>query len=110
MIFAMLRIRALRQAGGSGSYSFETSLMEQGGSSPIKTIFHSEGELFDLLGRILQRQTRWRETRVLPEEARREPCYFFDVELTREHAEELGWNLDMQLEASDRSSLTGNND
>ncbi|HUO15508.1 MAG TPA: hypothetical protein VMX38_11025 [Verrucomicrobiae bacterium] len=90
MRFSMIKIT--RSGWENGTYTYESMIMERGASQPWKNTFDSEYELVAILNDILARQKRCKEVGRVLDLLRRGEHYFFDLDLTREQAESLGWN------------------
>ena len=85
----MLKIRYLKDADRTPK--FESVLMEQGGSPPWRADFDDETELLSLMNGVLARQKSYSNVRLLSGYFRTVDRYFFDLDLTQEQAESLGW-------------------
>jgi hypothetical protein len=69
-----------------------STMMEIGASTKCTIPFESEGDMIAIMNGILaKRKVRYDVTRVL-DKVRHGGYYFFDLDLTREEAESLGWN------------------
>ncbi len=66
-------------------------IMKRGASTPWKNTFESEFEMVSIMTEILTRQKRDRDTRHVLSRIRGGEHYFFDLDLTAEQAETLGW-------------------
>jgi hypothetical protein len=87
--FSMLKISSSKQS--DGDYQFESMIMEKGASAPWKNTFESEFEMVSIMTDILARQKRDRDTRHVLNRIHGGEHYFFDLDLTEEQAETLGW-------------------
>jgi hypothetical protein len=75
----------------SGSYEYESTIMELGGSTRWKSAFESQDEMTSTMNAILARQKRDHDVRLFMSDIHAGGHYFFDVDLTEEQAESLGW-------------------
>lgn len=89
MRFSMLKISSSKQS--DGDYQFESMIMEKGASAPWKNTFESEFEMVSIMTDILARQKRDRDSRHVLYRIHGGEHYFFDLDLTEEQAETLGW-------------------
>jgi hypothetical protein len=89
MIFALVKFSCSKTH--HKRYVYESMIMEKGGSPKWTNVFESEHEMIEVISRILAKQ-KWRNRLELtPNQIRLNGQYFFDLELTREEAESLGW-------------------
>jgi hypothetical protein len=89
MIFALIKIGGTRH--GNHSYAYYSVIMEMGASTKWSNIFESEDEMITVMNGILARQKRGGDARQWLNEIRDGYHYFFDLDLTLEEAEALGW-------------------
>jgi hypothetical protein len=94
MLFVLVKISAKKFRNG---YGYESVIMEHGASAKYIHHFGSEDEMLDIVNRILARQKKYRDVRLLLDQVRHDGYYFFDVNLTAKEAESLGWQLPSQL-------------
>ena len=98
MRFAMIKIVGCRQT--SGSYEYEATIMELGGSTRWNSAFESQDEMTSTMNAILARQKRDHDVRLFMDDIHAGGHYFFDVDLTEEQAESLGWRKPPEGEVS----------
>ena len=89
MIFALVKLTCSKTH--DKSYVYESTIMERGGSPKWTNVFESEHEMIVVLNRILAKQRRCSGVQLLVNEIRVSGQYFFDLNLTQEEAESLGW-------------------
>ena len=89
MKFSLVKIRGLKES--DGDYKYHSMIMEKGASTPWTNVFESEYEMVSTMNKILARRKRDRDIRHLISTNPTGEHYFFDVELTDEQAEFLGW-------------------
>jgi hypothetical protein len=89
MQFSMVKIRGTRTS--NGDYEFQSMIMEKGASTPWTNSFESEYELISLMNDIVRRQKPRMDIRELISKVHDGEHYIFDVELTEDQAECLGW-------------------
>ena len=65
--------------------------METGASAKWTNTFESEGEMIAIVNGVLARQKRQSDVRSVLDKIRDCGFYFFDLDLTTEEAESLGW-------------------
>ena len=94
MIFALLKISGSRT--GSHSYTYSSTLMEMGASDKWNKAFESESSMIASINAILARQKRRLDVRYALNKIRDGEFYFFDLDLTPEEAESLGWMASSQ--------------
>ena len=96
MIFALLKISGSRT--GDHSYVYSSTIMEMGASAKWTKTFESESVMIATLNDILAKQKRRGhcDIRYALNKIRDGEVYFFDLDLTREEAESLGWKTSSQ--------------
>lgn len=72
--------------------------MEQGASTRWNNLFESEHELVSIMRSILARQKRERDVGHLLRGIHEGEYYLFDVDLSKEQAELLGWKRTEEIE------------
>lgn len=92
MIFALIKFS--RSKTHDNRYVYESVIMEMGGSARQSHVFQSEHEMIAIADRILAKQKRLKDARLLPNQIRLSEQYFFGLDLTQEEAESLGWKGD----------------
>jgi hypothetical protein len=98
MRFSMIKIVGTRQ--DNGSYEYESTITELGGSTPWKSTFESPYAMISTMNAILARQKRDRNARLFLTDIHGSGQYFFDVDLTEEQAEFLGWQKRPEVESA----------
>jgi hypothetical protein len=73
------------------TYAYRSVIMEMGASAKWTSIFESEGEMIAIVNGVLARQKRQSDVRSVLDKIRDCGFYFFDLDLTTEEAESLGW-------------------
>lgn len=89
MIFALVKISGSRD--GNHSYAYYSMIMEVGASAKWTNAFLSEEEMIAVMNGILARQKKGGDVRYFLNKIRDGEHYFFDLDLTSEEAEALGW-------------------
>ena len=89
MRFSMVKVVGFRR--GKGSYEYESTIMETGGSTPWKNSFENQYEMVSVINAILAKQKRERDVRSVMSTIHDGGHYFFDVDMTEEQARSLGW-------------------
>ena len=89
MIFALVKIGGTRNR--DHSYTYYSVIMETGASAKWTNPFESEDELITVMNGILATQRKSEDVRRLLNKIRDDCHYFFDLDLTPEEAEALGW-------------------
>jgi hypothetical protein len=89
MIFALVKISGSRH--GDHGYTYDSVIMEKGASAKWTNAFESEDEMIAVMNSILARRKRSEDVRHLLNKIRSGDYYFFDLDLTPEQAEALGW-------------------
>ena len=89
MKFSMLKITGWRDR--RGDYKLESTLMEMGGSTPWKCSFESQHDVLSIISTIAARQKGNPDIRYMLGKAHEGEHYLFDVDLSEEQAECLGW-------------------
>ena len=96
MKVSLVKISALKES--DGDYRFQSMIMEKGASTPWTNVFESEYEMVSTMNAILARQKRDREIRYSISANPTAEHYFFDIELTEEQAEFLGWRQTHEID------------
>src|SRR5690349_13306605 len=99
MNFSMVKICGSRRVDGDIEY--ESIIMRKGASTPWKNTFENQYEMVSIMNDILTRQKKGRETRHVLNRIDEGEYYFFDLELTEEQAESLGWQRTEDAELVD---------
>ena len=89
MIFALVKIGCTRDC--NHKYAYYSVIMETAASAKWTNPFESEDEMIAVMNDILARQKKSGDVRRLLNEIRDGSHYFFDLDLTSEEAETLGW-------------------
>jgi len=103
MLFALLKISGVKLR--NGDYAYKSVIMRQGASAKFVNEFSSEHELIVVVNRILARQKRRADARRVADvrcvldQVRDGGYYFFDLDLTAEEAESLGWQTPRNTES-----------
>lgn len=105
MNFSMVKICGSRHSNGDIRY--ESMIMEKGASERWKNTFESQYELVSIVNNILARQKKRRENGRFLTTIQDETHYFFDLDLTEEQAESLGWRRDSELIEAEETELVG---
>lgn len=105
MNFSMIKICGSRQSDGDSR--FESMIMEKGASTPWSNTFESQYELVSIMNDILSRQKRSKDARHVLGTIQGGPHYFFDLDLTEEQAQSLGWRRTAQHEEDESAELVG---
>jgi hypothetical protein len=102
MLFALLKISGAKLV--NGGFAYKSVIMKQGASAKFVNEFGTEDELIVVVNRILARQKRHTDARRVADvrrvldQVRDGGYYFFDLDLTAEEAESLGWQVPRSLE------------
>jgi hypothetical protein len=89
MIFALIKVCGTRQR--DHGYGYYSVIMETGASAKWSKAFESEDEMITVMNGILASQKKNGDVRQFLNEIRYGHHYFFDLDLTSEEAEALGW-------------------
>ena len=89
MIFALVKIGGTKHR--DHSYPYYSVIMETGASAKWTNPFESEDEMITVMNGILASQKKGGDVRRLLNKIRDDCHYFFDLDLTPEEAEALGW-------------------
>jgi len=89
MIFALVKIGGTKHR--DHSYAYYSVIMETGASAKWTNPFESEDEMITVMNGILASQKKGGDVRRLLNKIRDDCHYFFDLDLTPEEAEALGW-------------------
>ena len=89
MIFALVKIGGTKHR--DHSYAYYSVIMETGASAKWTNPFESEDEMITVMNGILASQKKGGDVRRLLNKIRDDCHYFFDLDLTLEEAEALGW-------------------
>lgn len=91
MRFALVKISGSRL--GDQIYTYRSTVMEMGGSDKCTNTFEGEREMIETMNGILAKRKRLGDVRRVLDQIKEGGFYFFDLDLTREEAESLGWKL-----------------
>ncbi len=89
MKFALVKITGSKI--DDHTHEYQALIMELGASSKWTYLFKNEDEMVEGMNRILARQNKRANIKRLLTQIRREGYYFFDLDLTQQEAESLGW-------------------
>jgi hypothetical protein len=90
MMFALVKISCFKTP--NQNYAYRTVIMEKGASAKWSNKFETEDELTAVVNPILAGQRIRGDVRLLLGQIRHgDDCYFFDLDLSAQEAESLGW-------------------
>jgi hypothetical protein len=90
MIFALVKISGFNTS--DQNYTYRTVIMEKGASAKWANNFYTEDDLIAVVNPILARQRIPDDVQLLLSRIRHgDERYFFDLDLSAQEAESLGW-------------------
>ena len=89
MIFALVKISGVRIR--NHEYAYRSTVMQRGASAKSTKVFANEDDMIAVVNPILAKQKRRDDVRQVLDQIRHGDYYFFDLDLTNQEAESLGW-------------------
>ena len=94
MKYALVKICGMKSR--NHSYDYQSTIMEMGGSAKWTSSFKSEDEMIKVVNGILAKQRKHGDVRRVLDQIRDGGYNFFDLELSNQEAESLGWKATPQ--------------